>query len=62
MTKDEEREETYRFISYEEGISFNIILRENGKVIISNSYPDEEKRNFDQDCKLIIGKTIKTNA
>ena len=62
MTKDEEREETYRFISYEEGILFNIIVRENGKVIISNSYPEEEKRNFDQDCKIIIGKTINTNA
>lgn len=62
MTKDKEREETYRFISWEEGICFNIIVRENGKVIISNSYPDEEKRNFDQDCKIIIGKTIKTDA
>ena len=58
MTKDKEREETYRFISWEEGICFNIIVRENGKVIISNSYPEEEKRNFDQDCKIIIGKTI----
>jgi hypothetical protein len=58
MTKDEDREETYRFISYGEGISYNIIVRENGKIIISNSYPDDEKRNFDQDCKIIIGKTI----
>lgn len=59
VTKDEDRDTKYILITWEEGIFLNFVLRENGIDIISNSYPEDERRNFDQDCKLIIGKIIK---
>ena len=58
VAKDKERDRTYRFKTWVENLDFNIQVDEDDYVIYRSTYPLELRRNFDQDCKIIIGKTI----